>query len=243
MKEFLRLQSNNFGIEHLNEVIADRTPFSKKFDLGMGQFNVQTSPNLIHYVDDTGNLVDIDLAPVDMGTYWQVDNAPFYVKIQKSVPSINFVTRHTNVSIDVTLASINGSSFSTPAPVFMPSKSGVQLCYSNILGNGHISFIINPNFIQTQQDILDPSALKQLVWTVSQNTSTPLITETYTYGYDAHGSEPEHIVNRTPLTQNGAVWEGTFTEYLTGNTLGYLDQKKRQKGVTGTVVYPVTAIS
>ena len=65
------------------ELQEKRTYSTKHFDNGDGTFRLDTNLGHVHYKDVDGNLVDSDLTPVDMGTYWEMTKHNYHLRVAK----------------------------------------------------------------------------------------------------------------------------------------------------------------
>lgn len=237
MREYDRLGMKDHG----NEVIAKRAPNSKTFDLGNGQFQLEQTMGLIHY--DNNGLDDIDLAPIDAGDYWTLDKAPYTLKVAKGTPQLTLTDRATGFVYNLSLASINAASFTAPICVPEPHPNGHALSFAGLLGDGDLHIVLTPSGIKTQQTIRSAKGLKTLLWNVSQTNPQPVMVETTIRAQDANKAKLATTINRSSLTQNGKMWEGTFQETASDTLMQVTNPKTRVLSAGGAAVYPLTVIS
>lgn len=237
MREFDRLGLKNYG----NEVLAKRAPNSKTFALGNNQFQLEQTMGIIHY--DNNGLDDIDLEPVDGGDWWLLDKAPYTLKVAKGTPQLTLTDRATGFIYNLSLTSINAASFTAPNCVPEPHPNGHALSFAGLLGDGDLHIVMTPSGIQTQQTIRSANGLKTLLWNVSQTNPQPVMVETVIRAQDANKEKLATTINRSPLTQNGKMWEGTFQEQATDTLMQVTNKKTRVLSAGGAATYPLTVIS
>lgn len=236
MQEYARLGLPVAG----QEVVAKRTLNSKTVDLGNGQYQLHQTMGIIHY-NNNGMLEDIDLTPQDNGDSWVLTTAPYNVTIDKSIPQVSYKDA-TGLQIDLVLSSINNAVFNPIQSTLASHDLGHAILYSGLLGDGDLSIILTPTGIKTEQKIHSQAGIKTLFWNISQNQANPIITETAIRAQDANKAKVGVTIQRSPLTQNGGLWHGTFQEQCTGNLVA-LNKRTRAQSAGGAAAYPVTILS
>lgn len=236
MREFDRIGLVAMG----PEVLSKRAPTSKTFDLGNGQFNLQQTMGLIHY--DNNGLADIDLEPVDGGDWWLLDKAPYTLKVAKGTPQLTLTDRATGFVYTLSLVSINAASFTAPSCVPEPHPNGHALSFAGLLGDGDLHIVLTPSGVMTQQTIRSANGLKSLLWNVNQSNPDPVVVETAIRAQDANDAKIAATINRSPLVQNGSMWQGTFQEQAIPQ-IQVADKKTRVLSAGGAAIYPLTVIS
>jgi hypothetical protein len=213
------------------EALEKRTPTSKTYDLGNGKYRLKTASSLLHYHTANG-LEDIDLEPVDMGTYWQIDKAPYIVTIDKDRARITYRGKASGLEIDMELQNVDNQT---------PSVTGEvvdgKIRYSGI-SNNDLDIIITPSGISTERTIHSAAGRKRLGWKVKQNSPNPVITETKRSGKDNAGNKPQISIERSSLSPIEGRWEHTFEEHVTGKIL-VKDPETRRETAIDAVQYPV----
>lgn len=229
MDEFSRLGSviPNGAIE----VSQARNLTSKTFALPDGQWEFQTSGQLIHY-EENGQLLDVNLEPDDEGDYWEINKAPYILRVWKNSPKTYFLDKASGYEVTMD----TGLKSECVSQVF---DRGHEFIFSGLF-DGTLSIIATADSMLTEN--LVNSGIYSIEWIISQNQPDPKILETNIRAVDVKGRVAEVIVERSPLTQSDKAWMGTFKETFTGNVL-ITDKKTRVKSVGVVAAYPVTIIT
>lgn len=226
MKEYLRLGMKETG----DEVIENRGIDSKTFHLGENVMNMQSAQQPIHYYKNN-KLHDIDLAPEDFATYWEISNTPYQLRVWKASPKIQlFLPGGVQLSMEIRKPSDCRSE---------PCPHGQKFAFKGLF-DGELRIIATASEVVTE--LFVKSGITDNIWYLSQNTPDIIISETNARGTDFEGNAVDLIIDRSPLIKNLNLWTGTFRERFTGNKLKK-DSSTRVLSKGGAAVYPVTIIT
>ena len=135
----------------MQEILDKRTYRSKNYDLANDKKSLEVWGSDVHYKDEQGDLVDVDIHFEDKGTYWAMTKASYRLFIAKDFGAdqlIRFDNKYEGANHSIfyepkMLAWINNPDLSD-MQVFRNQQSvtgvltGDVIRYANAFGDGHM---------------------------------------------------------------------------------------------------------
>lgn len=135
----------------IEEVQSKRTANSKTFLKSDGTFEVYYFEDVINYLDDSGDWIEIDNTLVDDGTSYINTNNIYSLQLPKNLSESSKIRFSMNdYQIDWSIPDINTSYVTTSEPVdisFMPKTTGFAL-YNQVFPNVNLEYILKGNEVK-----------------------------------------------------------------------------------------------
>ncbi len=233
------------------EDLSRRTSKRKVFDKGGGKFQTQVSLGVVHY-NDGNDFQDIDLTPVDMGTFWLVDKAPYTIRIIKDHPRIEYVSRlGGEVEMDLrTIGGRNARKRRDFAVVRNLPDMNPAILYPDYETDFDFWLQLKNGGVEWFKKIKSPTAPHEMEWDVDISESRTFRFRETIKGWEenerpnqAQGGRRRRMLEVTRSTPAPTVANGVesyqFEEVITGRISEQIDRTTRQREWRTDPVYPL----
>ena len=220
----------------IGEVVARRTPYSKTFDMGGGNFKLIRSYIKEHYVDENDDLKTIDLNVIEkteqgnhIGT---IDKADFTLKVFDDV-RIEYTLKKDGILRGAKLTKTGDTDVVGNIPFVVTTQGHTtKIAWDNVTSNIDIYILVRPNGIEFFKVLKDSGATKTFEWEIDGEIAG---LDKQVFGFDSNNREIKISHDVVDIGQGKSL----LTETFEGEVAYIPDPKTRIKEWRTEVQYPV----